>query len=365
MRRRRLLGYDSPVSVLLITGGAGFIGSNLVRRALHEGHAVVTLDLLTYAGHRESLRDVERHPQHRFVVGDIGDRALVDALLDTHRPDAVLHLAAESHVDRSIDDASAFLRTNILGTHVLLDAARRYVGTGAAPRGFRHVQVSTDEVFGSLGVDGHFAETSPFAPNSPYAASKASADHLVRAWGRTYGLPVVTTHCSNNYGPYQFPEKLIPLMILNALEHRALPVYGDGLNVRDWLFVEDHCAALLAAATRGAAGATYCLGGDGERTNLDLVNTLCGLLDELAPAAGYTPPPGGYATLKTFVRDRPGHDRRYAIDATRAHDALDWRPSRTLDAGLRETVAWYLTHRDWTDSVAKKGYDRERLGVAR
>ena len=365
MRRRTLLGYDSPVSVLLITGGAGFIGSNLVRRALDEGHTVVNLDLLTYAGHRESLRDVERHPKHRFVVGDIGDRTLVDALLDAHRPDAVLHLAAESHVDRSIDDASAFLRTNILGTHVLLDAARRYVGTGAAPRGFRHVQVSTDEVFGSLGLDGRFSETSPFAPNSPYAASKASADHLVRAWGHTYGLPVVTTHCSNNYGPYQFPEKLIPLMILNALEHRPLPVYGDGLNVRDWLFVEDHCAALLAAALRGAAGETYCLGGDGERTNLALVDTLCRLLDELAPAAGHTPPPGGYGALKTFVRDRPGHDRRYAIDASRAKEALGWKPARTLEEGLRETVQWYLTHREWTDSVAKKGYDRERLGVAR
>ena len=350
--------------VLLITGGAGFIGTNLVHCALRdEALTVVTLDLLTYAGHRDNLADVLSHPRHRFVHGDIADRALVDALLREHRPDAVLNLAAESHVDRSIDDATAFLRTNILGTHALLDAARSYVGSGHAPRGFRYLQVSTDEVFGSLGPDGRFSEASPFAPNSPYAASKAAADHLVRAWGHTYGLPVITTHCSNNYGPFQFPEKLLPLMILNALERRALPVYGDGLQVRDWLFVEDHCAGLLAAALRGVPGETYALGGDSERANLWLVQTLCDLLDELGPAAGSPPPPGGYRALITFVQDRPGHDRRYAVDASHAARALGWRPRLTLDDGLRATVRWYLEHRAWSQAVAARSDDRARLGL--
>jgi dTDP-glucose 4,6-dehydratase len=350
--------------VLLITGGAGFIGTNLVRRALRDSAlTVVTLDLLTYAGRRDNLADVLGHPRHRFVHGDIADRALVDTLLREHRPDALLNLAAESHVDRSIDDATIFLRTNVLGTHALLDTARSYVASGAAPRGFRYLQVSTDEVFGSLGAEGRFSEASPFAPNSPYAASKAAADHLVRAWGHTHGLPVVTTHCSNNYGPYQFPEKLIPLMILNALEHRALPVYGDGRQVRDWLFVEDHCDALLSAALRGAPGETYALGGDSERTNLQLVQTLCDLLEGLAPAAGYTPPAGGYRALIKFVQDRPGHDRRYAIDASYAGRALGWRPRHSLDDGLRATVGWYLEHREWSQALSQGVYDRTRLGL--
>jgi dTDP-glucose 4,6-dehydratase len=350
--------------VLLITGGAGFIGSNLVHRALRDDAVtVVNLDLLTYAGNLENLRAVLHHPRHRFVQGDINDRALVDALLAEHRPDAVLHLAAESHVDRSIDDATAFLRTNVLGTHTLLDAARRYVRGGKAPAGFRYVQVSTDEVFGSLGPTGKFREDSPFAPNSPYAASKASADHLVRAWGHTHKLPVVTTHCSNNYGPYQFPEKLIPLMILNALEHRPLPVYGDGQQVRDWLYVDDHCDGLLRAALRGNPGETYNLGGDAERANLDLVETLCDLLTELAPAHGYSPPEGGYRALISFVTDRPGHDRRYAIDASHARQALGWAPSHGLESGLRATVAWYLEHRAWCRALSERVYDRTRLGT--
>lgn len=349
------------MTALLVTGGAGFIGANLVRRALRDDAcSVVTLDLLTYAGSLDNLRDVAGHPRHRFVRGDVCDRALVEALLREHRPDAVLHLAAESHVDRSIDDATDFLRTNVLGTHAMLEAARRYVGSGAAPPGFRFVQVSTDEVFGSLGAGGRFHEGSAHAPNSPYAASKAGGDHLARAWANTYGLPVVTTHCSNNYGPYQFPEKLIPLMILNAVEHRALPVYGDGQHVRDWLYVDDHCDALLAAALRGAPGATYTLGGGAERTNLALVESLCALLDELAPAAGLRAPPGGYRALIRFVDDRPGHDRRYAVDAARARDALGWSPAHSLDAGLRATVGWYLAHRGWCDARA---HARARLGL--
>ncbi len=350
--------------VLLITGGAGFIGSNLVRRALRdEALTVVTLDLLTYAGHRDNLGDVMQHPRHHFVEGDIADVALVRSMLREHRPIALLNLAAESHVDRSIDDATEFLRTNVLGTHALLDSARRYVDSGDAPDAFRYLQVSTDEVFGSLGSDGYFTETSRFAPNSPYAASKASADHFVRAWGQTYGLPVITTHCSNNYGPFQFPEKLIPLMILNALQHRALPVYGDGLQVRDWIFVEDHCEGLLAAAQRGVAGKTYALGGNSERTNLSLVQTLCDLLDEMAPAAGFSPPVGGFRALINFVKDRPGHDRRYAIDASHASEALDWKPRHTLEDGLRETVRWYLDHPGWSQAVSERVYDRTRLGL--
>ncbi len=350
--------------VLLVTGGAGFIGSNLVRRALRDpGTSVVVLDLLTYAGRRENLADLEADARLRFVQGDICDGPLVASLLREHRPDALLHLAAESHVDRSIDDASAFLRTNVGGTHALLEAARGHLREGLARDGFRFVQVSTDEVYGSLGDAGHFREDTPFAPNSPYAASKASADHFARAWHRTHGLPVVITHCSNNYGPYQFPEKLLPLMILNALEHRPLPVYGDGLQVRDWLYVDDHCDAILAAAARGVPGGTYNFGGDAERTNLSLVETLCALLEELAPAAGHAPPAGGYRSLVTFVTDRPGHDRRYAIDASHARAALGWTPAHGLDDGLRTTVRWYLDHRAWCAEVASRTYDRGRLGL--
>ncbi len=344
---------------LLVTGGAGFIGSNFVHRALGDDSLrVVTLDKLTYAGNLANLAAVLDHPRHRFVRGDICDAELVATLLREHQVDAVLNFAAESHVDRSIDAADDFVRTNVVGTQVLLDASRRYVAREAKGRSFRYLQVSTDEVFGSLGETGAFRETTPFAPNSPYAASKAAADHLVRAWGHTHGLPVLTTHCSNNYGPYQFPEKLIPLMLLNALEGKALPVYGDGLNVRDWLYVEDHCDALLAVLRGGRPGETYNIGGNAERTNLALVHTLCDLLDELAPS-----PDGPRRRLVTFVADRPGHDRRYAIDASKIRDELGWRPSRAFDDGLAATVRWYLSNRAWCDDIHQRAYRRERIGL--
>ncbi len=344
---------------LLVTGGAGFIGSNFVLRALRdESFAVVTLDKLTYAGNLANLAPVSRHPRHRFVQGDICDGELVATLLRDHRVDAVINFAAESHVDRSIDAAGEFVRTNVMGTQVLLDAARRYVSTAERPGDFRYLQVSTDEVFGSLGPTGAFSETTPFAPNSPYAASKAAADHLVRAWRHTFGLATLTTHCSNNYGPLQFPEKLIPLMLLNGLEGKPLPVYGDGLNVRDWLYVEDHCDAILAVLRGGAPGATYNVGGNAERTNLEMVHALCDLLDELAPA-----PDGARRRLITHVADRPGHDRRYAIDASKIRDELRWRPAHTFSDGLRATVRWYLDHRAWCDDIHSRVYRRERIGL--
>jgi dTDP-glucose 4,6-dehydratase len=348
---------------LLVTGGAGFIGSNLVRLALADQTTrVVTLDLLTYAGSLENLEGVLHHPRHRFVRGDVCDAALVASLLRTHRPDAVIHLAAESHVDRSLDDAARFVRTNVVGTQVMLEATRRYLREGCAPSGFRYVQVSTDEVYGALGAEGRFTEDSPFAPNSPYAASKAAADHLVRAWHQTWGVPTVTTHACNNIGPYQFPEKLVPVVILSALEHRPLPVYGDGTQVREWIHVMDHCEALLTLAREGTPGARYNVGSGEERTNLSLVESLCAQLEELAPRAGYTAPGGGYRGLLRHVTDRPGHDRRYALDASRIQAETAWAPRRGLDEALRETVAWFLEHRAWWED--SRAHAQSRVGLA-
>jgi dTDP-glucose 4,6-dehydratase len=355
---------------LLVAGGAGFIGSNFVRLALARTDArVVVLDRLTYAGNLASLADVAHHPRFAFVKGDIRDRAAVESLLREHRPDALVNLAAETHVDRSIDGPRAFVETNLVGTFELLDATRRHL-EGLAPERrsrFRLLHVSTDEVYGSLGPAGRFEETSPYAPSSPYAASKAGSDHLVRAYHETYGLPALVTNCSNNYGPYQYPEKLIPLMILNAADGRPLPVYGDGGNVRDWLHVEDHCAALLLILRRGVPGARYNVGAGEERTNLEMVDAVCAALESLRPAAGNPALAGQgigrYTDLRTFVPDRPGHDRRYAIDATRLRTELGWRPTHPLQDGLRATVGWYLDHREWCDTVLGDRYGRERLGL--
>ncbi len=358
------------MKTLLVTGGAGFIGCNLVRLALAEtGFRVVVLDKLTYAGSRENLADVWSDPRFVFVAGDIADRATVRRLLAEHRPAAVANLAAESHVDRSIDDASAFIQTNIVGTFELLEAARHHLaGLGAAEReAFRFLHVSTDEVYGSLGAEGAFSETTPYAPNSPYAASKAGADHLVRAYRETYGLPALVTNCSNNYGPYQYPEKLIPLMVLNAVEGRPLPIYGDGGNVRDWLYVEDHCRGLLTALGAGRPGERYNLGGRSERTNLQIVDTLCEVLERELPAAANPALRergiASYAALKTFVADRPGHDRRYAIDDRKVRSSLGWEPRHDFAAGIAATVRWYLANRAWCDAVQADRYRRERLGL--
>ena len=352
---------------VLVTGGAGFIGSNFVLQSLAAdtdlGH-LVNLDKLTYAGNPANLASAEFDPRYTFVQGDIGDRELVAGLLATHRISAVVNFAAESHVDRSIDGPEAFLETNVMGTLRLLDSVRHYWKglPDGEKKAFRFLHVSTDEVFGSLGPDDPaFTETTPFAPNSPYAASKASSDHLVRAYHHTYGLPVVTTNCSNNYGPYQFPEKLIPLMILNALEGKNLPIYGDGRNVRDWLFVEDHCTAIRLVLKRGVIGETYNVGGLCERPNIEVVEQICSLLDELAPhaTAGHS-----YHAQKTFVRDRPGHDSRYAINCAKITAELGWKPAESFETGLRKTVAWYLEHRDWCNDITSGKYQRERLGAA-
>ena len=345
---------------LLVTGGAGFIGTHFVLRAVAGGARVVNLDKLTYAGNLENLDSLRGNDRHVFVHGDICDGALADQLFATHRVDAVIHFAAETHVDRSIDAPDAFVRTNVVGTFTLLEAARRYAATLPEDRraAFRFLHVSTDEVFGSLDPPGRFTPRAPYAPSSPYAASKASADHFVRAYHATYGLPTLTTHGSNSYGPYQFPEKLIPLVIRNAVEGARLPVYGDGQNVRDWLFVADHCAAIERVLRAGTPGGTYMVGGDGERSNLEVVRTICALLDEMRPRAG------SYAELVEFVADRPGHDRRYAIDPARIRDELGWRPSHSLDEGLRETVRWYLDNGDWC-TRAGGSYARERLGLGR
>jgi dTDP-glucose 4,6-dehydratase len=358
------------MNAIVITGGAGFIGSNFVRLAMQRtGARIVVLDKLTYAGNLRSLDGVRDDPRFVFVQGDIADRALVDRVYSDHRPTWVVNFAAESHVDRSIDGPRAFVETNVVGAFELLDAARAHVADldAAARARFRFLHVSTDEVYGSLGPTGRFSETTPYAPNSPYAASKAAADHLVRAYHETYGLPALVTNCSNNYGPYQFPEKVIPLMILNALEGKPLPIYGDGGNVRDWLYVGDHCEGILRVLERGEVGGKYNLGGDSERSNLELVDRLCAVLDEVAPPAQNPTLAGrgvtSYAALKTFVRDRPGHDRRYAIDATRVRETLGWRPRHDFDAGLRATVQWYLTNRDWCDAVQTGRYGRERLGT--
>ena len=344
------------METLLVTGGAGFIGCNFVRLVLAETRSrVVVLDKLTYAGSLENLADVLGDPRLAFVQGDIADRVEVRRVFAEHRPDAVVNFAAESHVDRSIEDASAFIQTNIVGAFELLEAARRWAGE--AGEGFRFLHVSTDEVYGSLGPTGAFQETTPYAPNSPYAASKAGADHLVRAYHETYGLPALITNCSNNYGPYQFPEKLIPLMTLNALEGKSLPIYGDGGNVRDWIYVEDHCRGVLAALQRGRPGEKYNLGGRSERTNLQIVDALCEILETERPAAC------SYKELKTFVADRPGHDRRYAIDDEKARTELGWEPRQSFESGLRATVRWYLQNRSWCDAVQSGKYGRERLGL--
>ncbi len=355
---------------LLVTGGAGFIGSNLARLALAGGaRRVVVLDRLTYAGNLATIEDVASDPRFVFVRGDIGDAACVEALLAEHRPDAIVNLAAETHVDRSIDGPRAFVATNVVGTFQLLEATRRHLaGLDAARRAaFRFLHVSTDEVYGTLGPAGRFTEDSPYRPSSPYAASKAGADHLVRAYHETYGLPAIVTNCSNNYGPYQYPEKLIPLMTLNAVDGRPLPIYGDGGNVRDWLHVEDHCAALWLVLRAGQPGARYNVGGDNERTNLEVVDAICAALEALRPAALNPALRAGriarYSELKAFVPDRPGHDRRYAVDATRLRRELGWRPVRAFDAGLRATVQWYLEHRAWCQTVLAGRYARERLGL--
>jgi dTDP-glucose 4,6-dehydratase len=349
------------MATLLVTGGAGFIGSNLVQHALdHADHRLVIVDKLTYAGSLLNLERPLKEASVTFVQADIADRHAIARVFDENRPDAVLNLAAETHVDRSIDGPQPFIDTNIVGTFVLLEAARRYVATlsSGARAAFRFLHVSTDEVYGTLGASGQFSEETPYAPNSPYAASKASADHLVRAYCHTYGLPTLITNCSNNYGPLQFPEKLIPLMVLNALDRRPLPIYGDGGNVRDWLHVEDHCAGILLVLAEGRVGEKYNIGGGSERTNLEIVDGICDALDELRPAVD------SRRSLKTFVPDRPGHDRRYAIDASKIRRELGWAPARTFETGLRETVRWYLDHRDWCEHVQGGGYSRERLGLA-
>ena len=341
--------------MILVTGGAGFIGSNFVLDWIAAtGEAVVNLDLLTYAGNLRNLASLRGNARHVFVQGDICDRNLVDRLLAAHRPRAVLHFAAESHVDRSIHGPGAFMRTNVEGTFALLEATRAYWSAlpGGAKAGFRFHHVSTDEVYGSLTPDAPaFTESHAYEPNSPYSASKAASDHLVRAWHHTYGLPVITTNCSNNYGPYHFPEKLIPLMIVNALAGKPLPVYGDGRQIRDWLYVTDHCSAIRAVLERGRLGETYNIGGGNEQANIDIVHRVAALLDELQPSAA-----GPYARLITHVADRPGHDRRYAIDAQKIERELGWRPTETFETGIRKTVQWYLANTDWVADVQSGGY---------
>ena len=342
---------------LLITGGAGFIGSAVVRLAVARGHQVVNLDALTYAACLDNVASVSASPLYAFERADICDRPALDLIFARHAPDAVLHLAAESHVDRSIDGPGTFIATNVTGTFTLLEAARGYWQARGRPAGFRFHHVSTDEVYGSLGATGQFSETSPYAPNSPYSASKAASDHLVRAWHETYGLPVLITNCSNNYGPFHFPEKLIPVVILNALAGKAIPVYGLGANVRDWLFVEDHADALLAVLARGTVGRSYNIGGENEVRNLDLVRMICAILDAKRPRE--TP----YADQISFVADRPGHDARYAIDPTRIRTELGWHPSVTLEQGLARTVDWYLANEPWWRALQGRAGVGQRLGV--
>ena len=355
------------MGTLLITGGAGFIGSNLVQYALdHTADRVIVFDKLTYAGSLLNLAGPLGDPRVIFVRGDIADRDAVARVFADQQPTAVLNLAAETHVDRSIDGPRPFIDTNIVGTFVLLEAARAFAAglDGAARDAFRFLHVSTDEVYGTLGADGLFSEETPYAPNSPYAASKASADHLARAYFHTYGLPVVVTNCSNNYGPFQFPEKLIPLMLMNALEGKPLPIYGDGGNVRDWLHVEDHCAGILLVLAKGRPGEKYNIGGGNERTNLEIVDRVCDAVDALIPASSNPALNGArYRDLKTFVPDRPGHDRRYAIDASRIRSELGWAPRHTFEQGLDSTARWYFEHRHWCEQVQAGRYDRERLGL--
>jgi dTDP-glucose 4,6-dehydratase len=347
---------------LLITGGAGFIGSAVIRHILrHSSDCVVNVDCLTYAGNLASLSAVAGDVRYQFEKVDICDAAALRRVFQQHAPDAVMHLAAETHVDRSIDGPAAFMQTNILGTYTLLEAARNYVESLPVARQdrFRFHHVSTDEVYGSLGKDGLFTETTPYDPSSPYSASKAAADHLVRAWGRTYGLSVLLTNCSNNYGPYQYPEKLIPLMIHNAVAGKPLPVYGKGDNVRDWLYVDDHAEALLTVLKNGRVGETYNIGGNHEQTNLALVKTLCSLLDELLPRSPHRP----HEKLIQFVADRPGHDHRYAIDASKISRELLWKPKETFQSGLRKTVEWYLANQEWCKEAMANRYHGQRLGL--
>ena len=345
---------------LLVTGGAGFIGSAVVRLAVSRGHHVVNLDALTYAACLENVAPVADSPLYAFEQADIRDRAALDRIFATHDPDAVMHLAAESHVDRSIDGPGDFIETNITGTYHMLEAARAHWTRKGRPAGFRFHHISTDEVFGSLPNDPSqkFSETTPYDPRSPYSASKAASDHLVRAWHETYGLPVVLTNCSNNYGPYHFPEKLIPVVILNALAGKPLPIYGDGSNIRDWLYVEDHADALLLVVEKGKLGESYNIGGENERTNLELVRTLCAILDAKRPKND-----GSYADQITFVTDRPGHDARYAIEPARIRNELGWRPSVTVEEGLERTVQWYLDNADWWQPLLDRQGVGQRLGV--
>ncbi len=343
---------------ILVTGGAGFIGSAVVRRAVRQGLAVVNLDKLTYAGSLSNVAEVSDSPLYAFEQADICDRARVDDILARHQPDAIMHLAAESHVDRSIDGPAAFIETNINGTYILLEAARAWWTAKGKPDGFRFHHISTDEVFGSLGPTGKFTEDTPYDPRSPYSASKAASDHLVRAWHETYGLPVVLTNCSNNYGPYHFPEKLIPVVILKALAGAPIPIYGQGDNIRDWLFVEDHADALLTVVQKGRLGRSYNIGGENEATNLELVRKICAILDAKRP--GNKP----YAEQITHVTDRPGHDQRYAIDPSRIREELGWRPSVTLDQGLEQTIDWFLSHEDWWRALQDRDGVGKRLGTA-
>jgi len=344
------------MNTYLVTGGVGFIGSNFVLRKRKQHSArIVNLDLLTYAGNLKNLDPLQRDPNHIFVQGDIADRELVRKLFEQYRPGAVVHFAAESHVDRSIGGPAAFIQTNVLGSFHLLEEARRYWNgiSAGEKRAFRFLHVSTDEVYGSLGSnDPPFSEETPYAPNSPYSASKAASDHLVRAYFHTYGLPVLTTNCSNNYGPMQFPEKLIPLVILNALEGKNLPIYGDGLNVRDWLYVEDHCEAIEMVLNKGIIGETYNIGGHCEKSNLDMVKSICSILDELRPQSPNYP----HSSLITFVKDRLGHDRRYAINSSKIERELGWFPKKSIESGLRKTIQWYLDHADWVESVRTGAY---------
>lgn len=353
---------------LLVTGGAGFIGSNFVRHLLRSQPAgtitrLVNLDKLTYAGNPESLRDLENDPRYVFVKGDIGDTGICTRLFEEHAFDAVINFAAESHVDRSIDSPEPFFETNVVGTLRLLNTTLKYWRSldEGSRNAFRFLHVSTDEVYGSLSPqDPAFSETTPFAPNSPYSASKAASDHIVRAYHHTYGLPVVTTNCSNNYGPYQFPEKLIPLMILNALEGKSLPIYGDGMNIRDWLYVDDHCSGIWTALSKGKPGETYNIGGKNEQPNIAIVDTICDLLDKKQPRFDGK----SYKSQKIYVKDRPGHDRRYAIDCSKIETQLGWAPAETFETGIEKTIDWYLANREWCQSITEGKYRRERLGNA-
>ncbi len=347
---------------ILVTGGAGFIGGNFViQQIIEKNNTVLNFDKLTYAGNLETLTNIENHENYKFINGDICDKDIVNKTISSFKPDSIVHFAAESHVDRSIDGPSEFIHTNIVGTSVLLEESLNYLRSlsDEKKRKFRFLHVSTDEVFGSLNNIGYFTETTPYDPSSPYSASKASSDHLVRAWNRTYGLPVLITNCSNNYGPFQFPEKLIPLMILNCLENKSLPVYGTGSNVRDWLFVEDHCDAIYSVLQNGKIGETYNIGGNTEKTNLEVVETICRILDNIKPSTVGN----SYLELITFVLDRPGHDFRYAIDASKIKRELGWQPKESFDSGIKKTIQWYLKNKIWWQNIQSNKYKQERLGV--